>query len=150
MSVKVQFSPPAGIPAAIKGCIDQTKRHIQACIYNLTESTICDALGNAVGRGVLVELILDYKGVYKSESLAWEAARRGVHVYTDDHHSQLHTKYAIWDDGEICDGSANWSYNADGFSAESWLYFEHEHNLALQYVADWQTHRNHAIALPRS
>lgn len=143
------FSPPAGIPATIKQLIDAATVRIRVCIFVFTEPTLAAALAAAVTRGVDVQVIIDYNSAYQTTSMAWQLSRSGVQVFTDHAHTQLHTKYAIFDDVTICTGSANWTQNADGLAGEDLWVMTPGYPFNAQYIDNWNFHRSHSIALPR-
>jgi len=148
-SVEVYFSPPPGIPAQIKALIDAAVTTIRICIFVFTEPTLAAALADAVTRGVNVEVIIDYNSAYQTTSMAWQLSRTGVKVYTDNAHTQMHTKFGIFDFTTICTGSANWTQNADGLSAEDFYVTSGDYPTVAKYNGNWEFHRSHSIPLPR-
>lgn len=148
--MELYFSPPPGIPARIAAAIDAAQLSIYVCMYHFTESTIARRMADAVARGVDCCVIMDFRAAYEVNSMAWQLAKTGVQVWTDNAHSLMHSKYAILDERQILTGSANWSYNADGAAAEDFIVMEPGPEYVAQYKADWQRHRSHSIPLPRS
>lgn len=148
-TVSVQFSPPVGIPASIKAMIDAAASTIRVCMYHLTEQTLAMSLIAAAARGIDVQVILDFNAAYEKNSLSWTMSRGGVIVYTDNAHSLLHTKWAIFDGITICTGSANWSANADGQAGEDFVTIVGDYPTVNAYQGNWAYHRSHSIPLPR-
>lgn len=147
--ISVTYSPPAGIAAVIGDQLDGAASTIDILIYRFTETTLAAKMANAVARGVTCRAILDFKSAYQTDSMAWQLSRTGVLVWTDAAHSQMHQKSAIIDASKIITGSANWSQNADGFSAEDLLIITFDPPLVTLYQQNWQKHREHSVPLPR-
>lgn len=148
--MEVLFSPPPGIPARIAAAIDAAAESIYVCMYHFTESTLAQRMALAVARGVECCVIIDHHSAYEVNSMAWQLARTGVQVWTDNAHSLMHCKYAVIDGVQILTGSANWSYNADGMAAEDFIVMNPGTPTAQLWMDDWYKHRAHSIPLPRS
>lgn len=146
----VLFSPPSGIPARIAQALDTAVQSIYVCMYHFTESTLARKMADAVGRGVECCVIIDHRSAYETNSMAWQLARTGVQVWTDNAHSLMHLKYAIIDGRQLLTGSANWSYNADGAAAESLVIVDLDAASLKIWSDNWALHRSHSIPLPRS
>lgn len=149
MSTVVTFSPPAGIAAAIKAEIDAASTSIKIAMYHFTEPSLAAAMAAAVVRGVGATAILDFKGAYQLNSMSWQLSRSGVHVYTDAMHSQMHEKFAVIDSFTVLHGTANWSANSDGASADYLIVSKPDSPLASVMLGNWQIHLAHSIPLPR-
>lgn len=148
--LEFMFSPPPGIPARISRCIDDAQLSIYVCMYHFSESTIAKHMAAAVERGVKCFVVLDRAAAYETQSMAWQLAKTGVHTWLDAAHALMHCKYAIIDDLWVLTGSANWSYGSDGRAAEDFVIIGPDAAAAATYLADWEVHRSHSVAIPRS
>ena len=149
MSISVTFSPPAGIAAAIAAEIDGAVGTIDLLMYHFTESTLAARMAAAVARGVTARAVLDFHSAYALNSMAWQLSRTGVLVWTDNMHSQMHEKCAVIDGQTVLFGTANWSANSDGASADYLMVSKPDSPLASVMLANFELHRSHSIPLPR-
>lgn len=149
MGYVVTFSPPAGIAQAIADEIDAAVGTIDLLMYRFTETTLAAKMAAAVARGVTARAILDFRSAYEQGSMAWQLSRTGVFVWTDAAHSQMHEKAAVIDGQTVLYGTANWSRNADGQSADYLIVSKPDSPLASVFLTNFGVHLAHSIPLPR-
>ena len=123
--------------------INNSKKTILACIYNIENSQIVDALIDAKKRGVTITILSSYKCLeskhYSQQSSYYKLLQNNIpitaiihSVDNQDIHSSMHTKFAVFDSYDILTGSVNWENLSCTTNEEQLLHISSE-SLAKQY-----------------
>lgn len=153
--VEVLFTPGDAAARRIIALIDGARREILVQVYSFTSHDVANALIRAHRRGVDVQVLAD-AGLAREirKNRVRELARAGVPVFLDAVHQSAHNKVVIIDRAlatpVVITGSYNFSYAAERKNAENVLIFTGDRALAKAYADNWQRHRRHATALPKS
>ncbi len=140
------FSPHGGCTEAIVAAIGEAKVSVRFLAYSFTSEAIWTALIEAYSRNVDVRGIVDARMCNERGGLAHRLSSRGVEITADAVHRIQHNKVILADDVVIT-GSFNLTDSAENFNAEN-IVILHDPALAAIYLAEWNHHRGHAIALP--
>jgi phosphatidylserine/phosphatidylglycerophosphate/cardiolipin synthase-like enzyme len=141
--VRVYFSPQGGCTEAIVAEIGKARSEIKIQAYSFTSKPIAQAIGEAAGRNVKVEIILDKSNRSDRYSAADFTARKGIPTYIDDRHNIAHNKIIIIDQESVITVSFNFSRAAEESNAENLLIIK-TRELAAKYLQNWQKHRQHS------
>ncbi len=141
--VRVYFSPHGGCTEAIVAEIGKAKSEIKIQAYSFTSKPIAQAVAEAAGRNVKVEIILDKSNRSDRYSAADFTAHKGIPTYIDDRHNIAHNKIMIIDQETVITGSFNFSRAAEENNAENLLIIKNR-DLAAKYLDNWQKHRQHS------
>ena len=133
---QIYFSPHGGCTEAIVATIDQTKTTILVQAYSFTSIPIRDALLEAKGRGVDVQVIADKTDETSRASVTPDLQAAGVEVVYDETHKIAHNKIMIVDGETVITGSFNWTASAENANAEN-LIILHGQEVAKVYADRW-------------
>jgi phosphatidylserine/phosphatidylglycerophosphate/cardiolipin synthase-like enzyme len=135
--VQVFFSPHGGCTEAVVSTIDQAKTTILVQAYSFTSRTIRDALMEAKGRGVHVQVIADRTDETSRDSVTQDLQAAGIEVVYDETHKIAHNKVMIVDGDTVITGSFNWTASAENANAEN-LIILHGQEVAQVYADRWE------------
>lgn len=132
--VKVGFSPEGTALSVVLNTIDSAKVSINMMGYSFTSPTIVKHLISAKKRGVVIKIVLDYKGNKGKSSIAAMnlLKQAGISLRTDDAYAIQHDKVIIADDETVQTGSFNYSSAADKRNSENVISIKHK-GLAKAY-----------------
>lgn len=133
--VSVYFSPRGGAQAAAVAAIDGAKSKIIIQAFDFTSLVIRDAVVRALGRGVLVLLIVDQKNRTNPRSVVPALMRAGALVCVDHTNGFAHSKVMVIDSQIIITGSFNWSDAAESRNTDNLLLLRDCAALVAQYEA---------------
>jgi phosphatidylserine/phosphatidylglycerophosphate/cardiolipin synthase-like enzyme len=129
--VSVCFVPsPEPCTDEIVHAIDGAKSEIRVLSYEMTSRPIIEALANAHGRGVDVQVVADKRNLSGPESLA----NLGVDVRFDDRVTLQHNKVIIVDRKLVIGGSFNHTFSAQNRNGENVLFIQSD-AIAGQFLA---------------
>jgi len=148
-SVQLAFSPQDDAGALIVQAIRSARKQVLVQSFSFTHRKIAQALIDAKGRGLDVQLIADDEQISKMErGMVPSIAAAGVPTFVDDIHSSAHNKIMVIDAGTphavVITGSFNFTQAAQYKNAENLLLFRGNPQLTEAYLANWQRHRAHA------
>jgi phosphatidylserine/phosphatidylglycerophosphate/cardiolipin synthase-like enzyme len=148
-TVQLAFSPQDDAGALVVQAIRGAKKQVLVQSFSFTHRQIAQALIDAKGRGVDVQLIADDEQIRRMErGLVPTIAAAGVATFVDDSHSSAHNKIMVIDAGMpqavVITGSFNFTQAAQYKNAENLLLFRGNPQLTQAYLANWQRHRAHA------
>ncbi len=146
MKPTAHFSPHGDCEEAAIAVIAAARSSIRLAGYSFTSGPIFGALVLAHNRGVDVKAIVDARMANERGGKAHDLKAAGVEVMADANHPIFHSKYIVADSAVVVAGSYNWSAQAR-VNGENMLTL-HDPELAALYLADWERHRVHSIALP--
>lgn len=148
------FTPGGEAADLIVRSIDVARSQVLVQAFSFTHRGIAHALVRAHRRGVDVQVIADHEQVEEFESAAMrDLIEGGVPVFTDAEHAAAHNKVIIVDreskQSAVITGSFNFTFAAQNRNAENVLVLHGNPALARAFFANWQQHREHAVAMPR-
>lgn len=142
--IDVLFSPGGGCADRIIEEIEGARRAIRVQAFYFTSEPIADALIEARGRGVDVQVILD-DSQEKAKYGRWRVLRReGVAVSFDGEHATANNKIILIDRRTIITGSYNYTKSAEEKNAENVLIIQHAPDVFDKYLENFEKHREHA------
>lgn len=121
----------------------QAKRTIHVQAYSFTSQPIAQALVEAHGRGVGIDVLLDKGQRTEDDTQAGLLLQAGIPVMIDAAHAIAHNKVIILDGETVITGSFNFTQAAEERNAENLLVIR-DRVLAERYEANWQKHKMHA------
>ena len=144
----VAFSPHGGCTELVVNTLSTAKTEVLVQAYSFTSGPIAQALVDAQRRGVKVEIILDKSQRTERYSEADFLGHAGIPVSIDAVHAIAHNKVMVIDDETVITGSFNFTKAAEEHNAENLLVL-HDKELAAQYKANWQRHKEHSAPYTR-
>ena len=120
-SVAVHYSPKGGCTEAVVQELRQTRHEILVQAYSFTSKPIAEALVEAKGRGLHVEILLDRSNEQETHSELGDLLGRGISPLIDSHHAIAHNKVMILDGRTLITGSFNFTHQAESENAENLL-----------------------------
>jgi phosphatidylserine/phosphatidylglycerophosphate/cardiolipin synthase-like enzyme len=153
-TIDYAFTPGDDAAGLIVRTIDAARSQVLMQVFSLTHRDIADALIRAHRRGVDVQIIADREQTDSIDSAAMRSlVDAGLAVFTDSEHSAAHNKVIIIDGNSrqpaLVTGSFNFTFAAQNRNAENVLVLHGNPDLTRAFVANWQRHREHGIALTR-
>ena len=150
-TVEVYFTPWDDAEGAIIRTLGEARQTIHVQAYLLTSRSIATALREAKARGVAVSLLADRDMLEKSDtSQIPKLAADGIAVWLETRYAIAHNKVMLIDaagaDGIVITGSYNFTWSAQARNAENLLILRQNPALAKHYLANWQRHRDDAVA----
>jgi hypothetical protein len=116
----VYFSPDGGCEDQILYWIDRANSSIEILIYSFTLDSIGDALVEAHGRGVEVQVVFEVGQIIQSSEY-WKLKEAGIDVRNDTNSGDMHDKIMIIDGIIVLTGSFNYSQKAEETNNENLL-----------------------------
>jgi phosphatidylserine/phosphatidylglycerophosphate/cardiolipin synthase-like enzyme len=145
---EVYFSPSGGCTDAIVDALAGAKRTVLVQAYSFTSRPIAEALIDAKGRGVAVQVILDRSNLTAHSSADDDLFGSNIPTFIDSAHAIAHNKVMVIDDETVITGSFNFTRAAEERNAENLLILR-SRDLAKRYTDNWQTHKDHSEAYER-
>lgn len=139
----VFFSPAGGGEDAILHAIAHAKRSVYVQAYSFTSQPIADAIIEAHGRGLVVEVIVDKGQQGDDRSRAGTLADAGINVWVDSAHAIAHAKIMVIDEKITVTGSYNFTAAAEHRNSEV-LYVVPSKQLADVHLSNWNRHKDHS------
>ncbi len=154
-TIEYAFTPGDDVAGLIVRTIDAAKSQVLVQAYSFTHRDIADALIRAHRRGLDVQIIADREQAGSFESAAMQSlVDAGLSVHTDEDHSAAHNKVIVIDQNAkqptLITGSFNFTFAAQYRNAENVLILRGNPDLTRAFLANWQQHREHALAVVRS
>ena len=141
--IRVYFTPGDSAESAIVDQLLNAKESILVQAYSFTNPAIAEALADARGRGVNIEILLDKSHRTQRYSAAGFTANAGIPTLIDDRHAIAHNKIMIIDGRVVITGSYNFTRAAEKSNAENLVIIE-SGSIAEKYHNNWQKHRRHS------
>jgi phosphatidylserine/phosphatidylglycerophosphate/cardiolipin synthase-like enzyme len=153
-ALQAAFAPWDDIGALIVGTVDGARRQVLVQAYLLTSKPITEALIRAHRRGVDVRVLLDEKQMERAGSaMAARLAAAGVPVWLETAYQNAHNKLMVIDaataGATVITGSYNFTWTAQHRNAENILIARQHPALAARYAANWERHRQDAVAFKK-
>ncbi len=131
----VYFCPKDSCSTHVIDAIDNAKSSIHIAMYDFTLKSIANALIQAKGRGVDVEVVIESDDVKGSEYYTLQNA--GISIKLDGNPALMHNKYMIIDGVTVETGSFNWTFSANTANNENLIILQST-TLASLYETDFQ------------
>lgn len=125
--------------------INSEPRWIRVQAYSFTSAPIAEALRNAKGRGVDVEVILDKSQKTERYTSATFIAHAGIPVYIDTKPAIAHNKVMIFGSNAVFTGSFNFTRSAQDRNAENGMLIRGDTNISRAYLKNWETRKQVSI-----
>lgn len=113
------FSPGEECKNRIISLIQGTRKHMEICVFTISDDGIRDAILKAHQSGIQVRIITDDDKTEDRGSDVDYLAERGVPTRMDDAESHMHHKFAIFDGEYLLNGSFNWTRSATKYNNEN-------------------------------
>lgn len=113
------FSPGVDCRDAIHSAIDGATRHLDVCVFTITDDYLAKALAAAHRRGVAVRIITDNDKGHDPGSDIERLENLGISVRIDRTEYHMHHKFAIVDKRTLLNGSYNWTRGAFSYNQEN-------------------------------
>lgn len=141
--IKVLFSPRGGIEAEICARIKAAKKSVYVMAYDLTSTPIANALLEAQGRRISINVVADRVRSLSPNSEVPRLARMGCHVTLDGKHRIMHSKVMVFDQDTVVTGSYNWTKGAIT-NTENVIVIE-DAGIAHIYLNNFYEHWSHGV-----
>jgi phosphatidylserine/phosphatidylglycerophosphate/cardiolipin synthase-like enzyme len=142
-SVAVYHSPKGGCTDAILAELRRARHEVLVQAYSFSSKAIAEALAQAKGRGVHVEILLDKSNEKEAYSELGLMLAEGLTPRIDAKHAIAHNKIMIIDKRVILTGSFNFTHQAEAENAENLLIIKGHPELAKSYRESFMGHREH-------
>jgi phosphatidylserine/phosphatidylglycerophosphate/cardiolipin synthase-like enzyme len=114
--------------------------------YSFTSKPIADALIEAKGRGVHIEIILDRSNEQETYTELSHLIDHGLAPHIDSQHAIAHNKIMIIDRRVLITGSFNFTHQAEVENAENMLIIKGHPELLKSYRENFADHKAHSQA----
>ena len=145
-ALAVHFSPKGGCTEAIVRELKKAKSEILLLAYSFTSKAIAEALVEAKGRGVHVDIVLDRSNEQETYSELSDLLGKGLVPLIDSHHAIAHNKVIVIDGHTVVTGSFNFTNQAEHDNAENLLIFAGHPEVARSYRQNFMDHKAHSEA----
>lgn len=145
-SAVVFHSPKGGCTEAVVQEIKKARREVLIQAYSFTSKPIAQALIEAKGRGVHVEIILDKSNQQETYTELGHLLEQGMAPHIDAQHAIAHNKVMIIDRRVIITGSFNFTHQAEIENAENMLVIRGNAELTRSYLDNFKVHKAHSQA----
>lgn len=142
-SVAVYFSPKGGCTEAVVAELKKARREILIQAYSFTSKPIAEALIEAKGRRVDIEILLDRSNEQETYTELGHLVEQGIKPLIDAHHAIAHNKVILIDRKTIVTGSFNFTHQAEIENAENLLIIKGHPTLAKTYRESFMAHKAH-------
>ena len=139
----VCFSPRGGCTQLVVDPLAGAHSTALVQAYSFTSEPIAQALVEAHGRGVDIEVILDKSQRTEDDARAKLLLEAGIPVRIDAAHAIAHNKVMVIDGETVITGSFNFTKSAEERNAENLLVIR-DKALAARYDANWHQHATHS------
>lgn len=145
-SINDFHSPKGGCTDAVVAELHRAKKEILVQAYSFTSKPIAQALVDAKGRGVHVEILLDKSNQSEVYSELREFIDQGLTPLIDSEHAIAHNKVMIVDGKTLLTGSFNFTHQAEAENAENLLVIKGHPALVKAYRQTFLNHKAHSQA----
>jgi phosphatidylserine/phosphatidylglycerophosphate/cardiolipin synthase-like enzyme len=146
LSVAAYYSPKGGCTDAVVAEIQRAHKEILVQAYSFTSKAIAQALIEAKGRGVHVEILLDRSNEQETYTELGHLLEQGMHPHIDAQHAIAHNKIMIIDARTLITGSFNFTHQAEVENAENLLVIKGHRELLHFYLDNFAAHKAHCQA----
>jgi phosphatidylserine/phosphatidylglycerophosphate/cardiolipin synthase-like enzyme len=143
LTVSAHFSPKGGCTDAVVSVIKKARREILIQAYSFTSKPIAQALIDAKGRGVHVDILLDKSNEQETYTELGHLIREGLVPHIDAQHAIAHNKIMIIDRRILITGSFNFTHQAEVENAENLLVLQGHPELVQAYFQQFAAHKAH-------
>ena len=113
------FSPGSACLEAIRTRLRNARKHVDICVFTLSDDRVSDEVLDAHRRGVAIRLLTDNQKEFDTGSDIGRLRDAGVAVAVDRTEAHMHHKFAIFDGEWLLNGSYNWTRSASEFNEEN-------------------------------
>ncbi|MEQ1586670.1 MAG: phospholipase D-like domain-containing protein [Cyclobacteriaceae bacterium] len=115
------FSPGEECRNVIISQIKSAVKHLQICVFTISDDVITDAILTSHKRGTDIKIITDNDKSLDEGSDIEQIARQGIVVKMDRTPNHMHHKFMVVDGKTLITGSYNWTRSAARFNHENIL-----------------------------
>jgi phosphatidylserine/phosphatidylglycerophosphate/cardiolipin synthase-like enzyme len=133
----VYFSPNGGCEDQIVSWIGKANSSVHILIYSFTLDRIRDALIQAHGRNVQVEVVFEQNSLNDAGNEYQNLKNAGIAVRADGNSAYMHDKIMVVDGKVVLTGSYNWSPQAENENNEDLVVITSD-NVASIYESEFQ------------
>lgn len=119
--------------------VQSAQATLDVAMFTLTVAELKAAMKDAHARGVRVRVIMDDRqaaAIAKGAHLE-ELRAAGIEVRTDHSYANMHHKFCVIDGRTVCNGSLNWTRQAEDGNYEDVIVFREELELARSFVQEF-------------
>jgi phosphatidylserine/phosphatidylglycerophosphate/cardiolipin synthase-like enzyme len=145
-TIAAYHSPRGGCTQAVVGEILRARKEVLVQAYSFTSKPIADALLDAKGRGVHVEILLDRSNEQETYTELSHLIQNGLAPHIDAQHAIAHNKIMIIDRRVLITGSFNFTHQAEAENAENLLIIKGHPELLRSYRQSFAEHKAHCQA----
>lgn len=145
LSIHAHFSPKGGCTDAVVWELRQARKEILVQAYSFTSKAIAEALVEAKGRGVQVDVVLDRSNEQESYSELGDLLHHHITPHIDSKHAIAHNKVMIIDGKTLITGSFNFTNQAESENAENLLVIRGHPELVNSYREKFMEHKGHSL-----
>jgi phosphatidylserine/phosphatidylglycerophosphate/cardiolipin synthase-like enzyme len=146
VAVAAHFSPKGGCTDAVVREIKSARREILIQAYSFTSKPIGQALIDAKGRGVHVDILLDKSNQQETYTELGHLVQVGLTPHIDAQHAIAHNKIMIIDRRTLITGSFNFTHQAEAENAENLIIIKGHPELLQTYFQQFAAHKAHCQA----
>lgn len=150
LALGVHFSPKGGCTETVVKHIRRARHEILLQAYSFTSKPIAEALVDAKGRGLQVDILLDRSNEQESYSELKDLLGEGLVPLIDAEHAIAHNKVLILDGATVVTGSFNFTHQAEAENAENLIVIQGHPELARAYRQNFLEHKAHSKPAQRS
>jgi phosphatidylserine/phosphatidylglycerophosphate/cardiolipin synthase-like enzyme len=141
--IAAHFSPKGGCTDAVVREIKSARREILIQAYSFTSKPIAQALIDAKGRGVHVDILLDKSNLQETFTELGHLLDEGLAPHIDAQHAIAHNKIMIIDRRTLITGSFNFTHQAEAENAENLLVIKGHPELLQTFFQQFAAHKAH-------
>ena len=145
-AIQTHFSPKGGCTEAVVAELDLCRKEIWVQAYSFTSKPIAEALFRARDRGVAVCILLDKSNEAETHTELPDLIAHGMDIRIDPCHAIAHNKVMVLDSRTVITGSFNFTFQAEHENAENLMILRNHRELAQNYRANFEHHREHCVA----
>ena len=137
-STEVYFSSQVDCSQKLRESIEEADHSIVFALYMFTDESLCNALLEAVERGVKVEGVLDGVILKKRKNIFDKLSAGGVDIkIVKKDRGILHHKFIVIDEKKVITGSYNWTFYAKTFNYENIVIIKNR-KIANEYIKEYK------------
>jgi phosphatidylserine/phosphatidylglycerophosphate/cardiolipin synthase-like enzyme len=143
---RAYHSPKGGCTDAIIREIKKARREILMLAYSFTAKPVAEALLEAKGRGVHIEILLDRSNEQETCTELSFMIEQGLVPQIDAQHAMAHNKVILIDGRTLITGSFDFTAQAEAENAENVLILRGRADLVQAYRDNFMEHKSHCQA----
>lgn len=131
------FSPGNDCLNAINGCIGQTTKTLDICVFTISDDRIKEKILLAHHRGIRIRILTDNDKSFDRGSDIHALSEVGIPVKIDISEHHMHNKFAVIDSKTLITGSYNWTRSAAEYNNEN-IIVSNDKNAVLKFEKEFE------------